>query len=770
MRKIISFCVWGKNPIYNYGLYENALLLPKIFPGWILQVYYTKTADLDVIEEMTKMKNVETILIDVPDHFKNTLLRFMAGFDPKNDVVIFRDADSRLLKRDFVAVNDWINNSDKSVHIIRDHPANGSRSRISAGLWGVRNKFLCKPEITNHFDEYFKNPDFKGWSVDEQYLHNHIYPLVLQDSRIHADFNRFETWATKFPANAPSRNGGFIGYTASGTPNASIKFNNPKIKHNKYRVSDNRNLKSEINVFGNLLNRTGLDKITETLKHGALSLNDNLRVLHSYVTNNNQLQYLENELSRFKEKFQATDQVPTNPHLKPVGQTASKPSNIPKPFNQIQNKNVLTPSFSSSKTQEVSQSKMDVISKKIQEELMMSTDKNKMEIWDSLKNNLKEKLTEFNETEEKRKAEEQRLMQTLKKQKESEKKKKEEQLRKKIEQELLRDEKDKEKQRLKLEDEKRRQEIIDKKSSRLNRKEERLTIKEDRLKQKEERFNRREKDIEKFNNHHKITYRVPVNPEEEALNDKELRITMNEQSTGYDEPNINIFESLRRKEKYLEMKLSKINIKTERLKMRDTRLFADEDCQRIFLKTKMAENTSSHVISPNQEQISQPEATQEQNSHEEATQEQNSHEEATQEQNSHEEATQEQNSHEEATQEQNSHEEETQEQISHEEATQEQNSHEEPTHEQISQEEATQEQISQEEATQEFQQDQENHPITQNDSVQLHTQESEDDNFEQDQEESFLPDNEEDLETDNQDQEETDYNSDSYQSEHEQSA
>lgn len=42
MRQVISLCVWGNSKIYNYGIYENAIRLPKFFPGWILVVYHTK--------------------------------------------------------------------------------------------------------------------------------------------------------------------------------------------------------------------------------------------------------------------------------------------------------------------------------------------------------------------------------------------------------------------------------------------------------------------------------------------------------------------------------------------------------------------------------------------------------------------------------------------------------------------------------------------------------------------------------------------------------
>ena len=152
-RKLVSFCIWGKSNLYNLGLLENAIQMPKVFPGWIMHVSYTPTANQKIMNQISKFPWVEMELYDEPNHSKNTMLRFLPGMHPENDVVIFRDADSRLLKRDYMAVMHWLNNTDKNVHLMRDHSAN--KFRIMAGLWGVRDGIIAKPEIVNKFYEYF---------------------------------------------------------------------------------------------------------------------------------------------------------------------------------------------------------------------------------------------------------------------------------------------------------------------------------------------------------------------------------------------------------------------------------------------------------------------------------------------------------------------------------------------------------------------------------------------------------------------------------------
>ena len=219
-RKLVSFYIWGNSDIYNYGLWENALLMPKIYPGWIMSITFTPTANQKVIQELSKLPYVELECMDVPNHSKNTMLRFMPGMQPKNDVVVFRDADSRLLKRDYIAVMDWLNNTNKKAHLMRDHPRNNYK--IMAGLWGVREGIIATPEVVLEFDSYFRNPEYKKWYLDQVYLSKYIYPLIQNSICVHASYNKFEKDARSFPKNAPKRHP-FCGFTARRIDNA-VKY------------------------------------------------------------------------------------------------------------------------------------------------------------------------------------------------------------------------------------------------------------------------------------------------------------------------------------------------------------------------------------------------------------------------------------------------------------------------------------------------------------------------------------------------------------------
>lgn len=237
MKNVISFCVWGNCKIYTYSLYENALLLPKVFPNWHMIVYHTKNTDLEVINELSKFDYVKCVEIDIPNHYRNTMLRFIAGFDADYDHVIFRDADARLLHRDYVCVSKWIE-SGKDVHVIRDHPMNGIFYRICAGMWGVKKGFFQKFNIQPKFEYFFSDIKNNYWTLDERFLYLYIYPhLSPENSIIHTSCIKWEYWAIDFPPEAESREKGHIGDSIGFTPNASKFFNNKSLNHLKKRYN-----------------------------------------------------------------------------------------------------------------------------------------------------------------------------------------------------------------------------------------------------------------------------------------------------------------------------------------------------------------------------------------------------------------------------------------------------------------------------------------------------------------------------------------------------
>jgi hypothetical protein len=106
--------------------------------------------------------------------------------------MLSRDTDSRISVREKLAVDEWLS-SDKDFHIMRDHPYH--TTEILGGMWGCRNGILNN--MKNSINEYIKG-DF--WQVDQKFLREKIYPLVVNNSLIHDSFLNYNIKSKKFPS------------------------------------------------------------------------------------------------------------------------------------------------------------------------------------------------------------------------------------------------------------------------------------------------------------------------------------------------------------------------------------------------------------------------------------------------------------------------------------------------------------------------------------------------------------------------------------------
>ena len=61
--------------------------------------------------------------------------RFFPTLDPQVDILLSRDLDSRISRREVDAVTEWLE-SGKAVHVMRDHP--GHDTPMLGGMWGTR--------------------------------------------------------------------------------------------------------------------------------------------------------------------------------------------------------------------------------------------------------------------------------------------------------------------------------------------------------------------------------------------------------------------------------------------------------------------------------------------------------------------------------------------------------------------------------------------------------------------------------------------------------
>lgn len=188
--KIISYALWGNNPMYWVGAVKNIELAKKYYPEWTCRFYIDKDANKDFIDCIVG-ENVEVILLDSKLEPSNTrdkfdhpglFWRFLA-LEEENNIVLFRDCDSRISEREVVAVNEWLE-SDKEFHIMRDHPHH--HVPILSGMWGCKSNSL---DIKNLINQWKSFP-YKGrYAADDQdFLGQMVYPLISGNTMEHSEF------------------------------------------------------------------------------------------------------------------------------------------------------------------------------------------------------------------------------------------------------------------------------------------------------------------------------------------------------------------------------------------------------------------------------------------------------------------------------------------------------------------------------------------------------------------------------------------------------
>lgn len=199
--KYISYSLWGDNPIYNVGAIRNAELWKEIYSDWNMVVYYDNSVPNETIYNLNKLG---VTLYKMDSSIYPAFWRFLISDNDNCEYAIFRDCDSRICIREKLAVDEWIN-SDKTIHIMRDHPyhkipAGNNSIGILAGMWGIKGNIIPMEHMITNF---IKNEN-NIYGVDQSFL-KQIYTQFKDDSCVHDEF--FEK--KPFPINR--ENGRFIG-------------------------------------------------------------------------------------------------------------------------------------------------------------------------------------------------------------------------------------------------------------------------------------------------------------------------------------------------------------------------------------------------------------------------------------------------------------------------------------------------------------------------------------------------------------------------------
>ena len=182
--KLITFSLFGDNPLYCVGAVENARLAKEIYPDWIARFYVAQDVPsmyLDAIEEY----GGEIIHCEKKNAYDGLNWRFRPLHDPKVEYWISRDADSRLSWRERNAVDEWLV-SGKTAHLLRDCHNHGYT--IMAGMFGINNKLFHEKYGKIDLDNL--NANYR--EADQTLLQDKLWPLIMHDHICHDHWRNSE--------------------------------------------------------------------------------------------------------------------------------------------------------------------------------------------------------------------------------------------------------------------------------------------------------------------------------------------------------------------------------------------------------------------------------------------------------------------------------------------------------------------------------------------------------------------------------------------------
>ena len=86
------------------------------------------------------------------------------------DVFVSRDLDSQFSSREVAAVKEWMDDSNLTLHSMRDHPGHGVG--MTGAMWGTNLTRKVSP--------------FKGKKVSARSVWKYTWKKMLKDKKIHA--------------------------------------------------------------------------------------------------------------------------------------------------------------------------------------------------------------------------------------------------------------------------------------------------------------------------------------------------------------------------------------------------------------------------------------------------------------------------------------------------------------------------------------------------------------------------------------------------------
>jgi hypothetical protein len=216
--KVISFCLYGDNPLYTVGAVKNAKLVKELLPDWKSMFFCADNVREEVINDL-KSHDAIIHMMDHNESFTGMFWRFLPISFPDVEIMMSRDCDSRIFERDVYAIREF-ESSPYHYSIIRDHPL-GHHWRMNGGMWGAKKTDYIK-NIDRYIQDFLRSrhshiyntPASKIDSIrneDQIFLVSVIYPQVVNDALIHDEYFMYEPHVKKMGHDRKSCDFAFVG-------------------------------------------------------------------------------------------------------------------------------------------------------------------------------------------------------------------------------------------------------------------------------------------------------------------------------------------------------------------------------------------------------------------------------------------------------------------------------------------------------------------------------------------------------------------------------
>ena len=192
----ISFSLWGDNPRYTEGAFQNIALAREFYPDDWVCVFYVPY-NYPLASALNQAGGIVVERFSGAGGWAAVFWRMFPATFPAEIIYqnwVIRDCDSRIGVREWAAVKAWLD-SDKTYHVMHDHP--NHTPAIMGGMWGGKKPVLNMESMMVAWekkDHYFD---------DQNFLEQCVWPVIKDDCLSHTRAN--------WPEHAWQKDGEFVG-------------------------------------------------------------------------------------------------------------------------------------------------------------------------------------------------------------------------------------------------------------------------------------------------------------------------------------------------------------------------------------------------------------------------------------------------------------------------------------------------------------------------------------------------------------------------------